>query len=347
MLRPPFVVDAASEAPRPVLGVVEAQPWAEQTPRVQGTESPHPFEPIGGMVRIVNEWTGESFCRPRGVKPSPSVMSLRRRMRGFSALAVRLDLDVHFLTLTVQSEKLSDAPRQLHRFVSFLQMRFKRAGLPFIYVWVLEVQMRRLVRTGELARHWHMVIGVPQGTLPNVDYVKSAFLHYQVRSEGSVVTSGELFERWGQGQVLCKVANSNPRRYLEKYLTKLEGYGLLSSDTKLVGSSSFGTAAWPEWTKVPVETWTILGELAGRKVRLRGRRLELVEPWMASVERRSCSHGVDGVCPGGRGCLKCQQGKYGEVPAVRVLETVRSPWHVVDCEDVDEPFGVGGVASPL
>ena len=44
VLRPPLVVKVASKAPRPVLGAVESQPWAEQTSGGQGAEPPQHTE---------------------------------------------------------------------------------------------------------------------------------------------------------------------------------------------------------------------------------------------------------------------------------------------------------------
>jgi hypothetical protein len=40
-LRPPPFVNSGSDAPRLVLGASQDQPWSEQTPGAQGTESPH------------------------------------------------------------------------------------------------------------------------------------------------------------------------------------------------------------------------------------------------------------------------------------------------------------------
>jgi hypothetical protein len=128
--------------------------------------------------------------------------------------------------------------------------RFRRAGLLWYYLWVVELQKKRYRRYGVKALHWHFAIVAPGGSLPDVHYVKGGRKHYQVQAEGSVVSSSDLFDRWGHGQVLCGYAWSGIGGYLGKYLSKdcesLAGYKREWASLRRFGSSRLGFYGYSE-----------------------------------------------------------------------------------------------------
>jgi hypothetical protein len=154
-------------------------------------------------------------------------LDIQKRLSNFKASLVGLQrwsqdngCTVYFLTLTMA--KASWGNRTLNRYMNFLRARFKRRGLPFKYKWVLELQEQRYLETGVAARHWHMAVACPLGSLPNVEYLPNAAVghHYHLLSDGFVVKQAELFKYWGLGQELCEVAYGSLVHYLSKYLLK-------------------------------------------------------------------------------------------------------------------------------
>lgn len=152
---------------------------------------------------------------------------------------------MYFLTLTLATSHMDVESAQLHRFLSWLRGRFQAHGGKLYYAWVLEYQMRRYARYGDLVRHWHIAIAVPFGWLPDVKYVARAARHYQVQREGLVVRSVELFKRWGLGQVLCVKARGNLAAYLGKYLRKNLDAG--KGGARMFSSSVFRWWSFPAW----------------------------------------------------------------------------------------------------
>ena len=70
-------------------------------------------------------------------------------------------MQFYFLTLTLSDKDLEVCNKNLHKFINLLQMRFRRSKLPFWYVWVVELQWKRYLKYGKLARHWHFIILAP------------------------------------------------------------------------------------------------------------------------------------------------------------------------------------------
>lgn len=154
-------------------------------------------------------------------------LDIQKRLRVFKARLVGLQryaeangCKVYFLTLTLRGANWEI--RLLNRFLNFMRARFKRAGLPFKYCWVLELQEQRYEETGVAARHWHVAIACPLGSLPNVEYLEAAPIgqRYHLISDGWVVKQAELYKFWGYGQELCEVARGALVHYLGKYLEK-------------------------------------------------------------------------------------------------------------------------------
>jgi len=162
-------------------------------------------------------------------------------------------LQIYFLTLTLSDKNLQVCNKNLNKFIQFLRINFSRAGVPFYYIWVVELQMKRYYKYGKLARHWHFVILVPVGSLPDVEFRLDKVPHYKVLKEGSIIKNSELIKRWGYGQVFCKPAwSKNIYGYLGKYLEKQSQKGNGSGSpfalaSRRFGSSNFGYYAYPKW----------------------------------------------------------------------------------------------------
>jgi hypothetical protein len=189
-----------------------------------------------------NRFTGECFAGAAFVRRGAS---FKGRLAGLKRRAGSEGLQVYFLTLTLsESNKGVDSSR-LHRFLMWLQGRFRAHGQRMYYAWVLEYQMKRYERSGDLVRHWHIAVACPYGWLPNVEYVPNAVRHYQVRQQGLVVRAVELWRRWGFGQVLSVVARGNLQGYLMKYLSKDLESG--ERGARMFSSSSMGWWSLPLW----------------------------------------------------------------------------------------------------
>jgi len=163
------------------------------------------------------------------------------------------DLQLYFLTLTLSDKNLSVCNKNLNRFIDFLRKSFNRSKLPFYYVWVVELQKKRYLKYGKLARHWHFVILAGPASLPDVEFRQNKVPHYKVLKEGSIIKNSELIKRWGYGQVFCKYAWSRDvYGYLGKYLEKQDKKGGGSGfpftlASRRFGSSNFGYYAYPKW----------------------------------------------------------------------------------------------------
>jgi len=178
----------------------------------------------------------------------------RRSCLALDRLALEFpNLQLFFLTLTLSDKSLKVCNKNLHKFISFLSTRFSRSGVPFYYVWVVELQKKRYYKYGTLARHWHFVILAGPASLPDVEFRQNKVPHYKVLKEGSIIKNSELIKRWGYGQVFCKYAwSNNVYKYLSKYLEKQAKKGGGSGfpfalASRRFGSSNFGYYAFPKW----------------------------------------------------------------------------------------------------
>ena len=280
---------------------------------------------------LFNEHTGLYFT-PRGDR-SRGQRRLDRLCKSLDNYADVYGLSVYFLSLTLSPENVGCSAGELQRFVKFMLARVERAsGEKARYVWVLELQRKRWIRTGVHARHWHLAVAVPDGALPHVRFVKRARQHYQVVEDGSAVPVAALYKGWGQGQVFCERATTGVYRYLSKYISKEEGYREFGPRVRGYGSSVMGPGAWEPWTSEVIWTWQALGELADRRVRKVGGRLELVEA--AAVPTGRLRGWCELGCSGGSSCWKCQSAVHRGQSRWRVVESVGTPWRVVNEEDV-------------
>jgi len=231
------------------------------------------------FITVENSGNGERIQFKAGGRKR---LTFRYVCRALDALAERFGLRVYFLTFTL-GDDVSVQSCELNRILSFLRMRFSRRGLRFWYAWVIELQRKRYLRFGVKALHWHFAVIAPAGSLPHVEFRPKSRLKYHVVSEGSVVSSSDLFRFWGRGQVFCCYALGRIERYLGKYLGKDDE--LLASGAfpefdgfRRFGCSQMGRERLPIWAKdwlakldgegVPVDDLVIRRE--GSWVRLYG-----------------------------------------------------------------------------
>ena len=199
---------------------------------------------------IMNRITGVAF----NVDSNISDYKFKRVCKGLERVYnENKGLQLYFLTLTLSDKDLKVCNKNLDRFIKFISMRFKRLGLPFYYAWVVEVQKKRYLKYGKLARHWHFVILAPVGSLPDVEFRQYQVPHYKIIRDGSIVKNKDLFIRWGYGQVFCKSAWSKNiygylGKYLEKQATKGGGSGFpVALASRRFGSSNFKYFSYPNW----------------------------------------------------------------------------------------------------
>lgn len=98
-----------------------------------------------------------------------------RRMRQSVTTAARLHAEagrfscgaVHcwMVTLTY-ADPDAWSPRHISASVDAFRKRCKRDGIPLRYVWVAEIQLGRLQRTGVPVVHYHLVLWLPAGVDP-------------------------------------------------------------------------------------------------------------------------------------------------------------------------------------
>jgi len=201
-------------------------------------------------VKIQNVLTGHIFNTDSNI----SDYKFKRVCKGLERMySEDKGLQLYFLTLTLSDKDLRVCNKNLHKFIDFLQKRFNRSKLPFYYVWVVELQWKRYLKYGKLARHWHFVILAPVGSLPDVEYRKNQVPHYKIIRDGSLVKNKDLFIRWGYGQVFCKSAwSKNIYGYLGKYLEKQAKKGGGSGFPFALASRRFGSSnlkyfSYPNW----------------------------------------------------------------------------------------------------
>jgi len=80
-----------------------------------------------------------------------------------------------------------------------------------------------------------------------------------VKCEGSIVSSSELYQFWGRGQVFSCYAWGRIDRYLAKYLTKdddmlSDGRFPQFDGFRRFGSSQLGRERLPDWAKAYLDT---------------------------------------------------------------------------------------------
>lgn len=154
---------------------------------------------------------------------------------------------LYFVTLTLADADIDAGNSQIVRFADWFRHAFK--GLPFAYTWVVELQKRRYKRSGEKALHWHMVLSVPDGSLPHVEKTRNGRL--RLVEDGRIVSNARLIKRWGLGMVFsARVKAPTVYGYLGKYMGKDRGvrdFDPAWANLRQWGSSQLGVKKWPGW----------------------------------------------------------------------------------------------------
>jgi len=205
-------------------------------------------------MRIYDTLTDKVFSVP-GDRSDRVLYGFRKKCIAIDRIReVKQGLELFFLTLTLNRLNEDKLSGDLNKFLNFVRNRLARADAYFKYVWVLEHQNKRYLKTGVLVPHWHIAILTLQGALPDVQFNADRFPHYKVLKEGSLIRQSELFKFWGFGQVFCEHAwSSNLYGYLSKYLEKetLTSAATARASRKgsfrQFGSSNFGYYGYPKW----------------------------------------------------------------------------------------------------
>lgn len=232
---------------------------------------------LGGcFMRLLNTLTNQVLIFDEGSRSSynfkKKCKALERIKKEYAKGGKMLQL--YFLTITLDPKNIAVANKDLHRFITFMYSRFRRAKLPFYYLWVLELQHKRYKKFGVRAKHWHFAFLVPSGSLPDVVYFKK-YPHYRIRKDGFCVSSKDIYKYWGLGQVLCQVAVRQEKvfGYLGKYLGKEIDYKQFA--LRSFGSSMFGYYAYPQWAFKCVEEIKSWGFYLSMKIKKVGGRLRI------------------------------------------------------------------------
>ena len=231
----------------------QALPVPKSTPSLIGS-SITPTTRLASLT-LKNNVTGKVINFPAN-RVSRRAYEFKRRCRALEITASGKKLALYFVTFTLRNESASAVTSELSRALEGLHKYFKDAHLPFYYVWVIELGKKRYYKHGVKAMHWHIAVAVPDGSLPDCQFIKKAppKHHIKVRSQGNVVTTSELFKRWGNGLVFSTKAWSGVFGYLGKYMSKeLESYTEYGDHFRRFGSSQFGILAYPEWARVALD----------------------------------------------------------------------------------------------
>jgi hypothetical protein len=214
------------------------------------------------MVWLRNGETGKSF-EVQLSPPERSKFRFKRACRGLDRIMEHLGYEAYFLTLTLNAESLEAQNRDLHKLFCFMAQRFRRAGVHWFYAWVVELQKQRYQHFGQKALHWHVCIVARHGALPDCHYDKEARRGHRfvVYRDGDIVTVGDLFDRWGKGNVFCMRAYSSGvhgymGKYMEKDYSSFRGYRPEWANLRRWGASQMGVFAFPEWAyQKHLEVW--------------------------------------------------------------------------------------------
>jgi hypothetical protein len=279
---------------------------------------------------IRNNVTGKTIKFPLS-SDSRRTYQFKKASQALECLSLENGLMIYFLTFTLRSDTSDTITTELSRILNTIKHDFSRAKLPMYYLWVVELQRKRYLETGVKALHWHIAVAVPDGSLPDVQFIKEARQHYQVKQQGSIITSSMLFKQWGKGQVLCVKAWTGVFGYLGKYLSK-EFDEVDMGKARRWSSSRFGVLMYPQWAREEManleEKGADLSEY--RKVRMPGSVSFYQESFTVGYE-------IKGYDSRGGLCLDRVYSDWG-IPRLdsdgilhyykRVL-LLRSPWKMV------------------
>lgn len=252
--------------------------------------------------QICEFWGGDAELNQEQLDMKKRKAKAKARIAGLVRFAEGNGCIVYFLTLT--QAKADSSTRRLNKLMNFVRARFKAAGLPLKYAWVDEPQEQRYEKTGVMAKHWHMVIAAPVGSLPNVEFIEQApqGQKYHMISDGRVIKQNELYKRWGYGQELCQIARGSVWSYVSKYLeSNLKAYGNMG---RRFGSSMLTWWCISRWAFSCVHEFWIAG-------------LDVIKTWFSHENDRRVLN------------IKVTDGRTME------FYKIPSPWKRVEMASVD------------
>ena len=228
---------------------------------------------------------------------------LESRMKAQDEIALENNLHESLLTVGMKKGELRKPLRDLHRFLQKIKRLIDKKYGPdnFHYSWVLEWQMDRLKKYGDLAQHFHIRISAPPGCMPDYKFVQDAtrYNHYQCVREGDLIEELWLWETWGRGLVLCEKAASGTgldaylgkklKEYLQKNLND-PTCPRHSAHLKLHSSSKEVTKRGiPAWAREWKEEWQRDGQLDDpeRDFKFAKHRMHLLENNIPIITRRT------------------------------------------------------------
>lgn len=173
-------------------------------------------------MKLKNRFSGQELTLVGILSPGErSLWRLRKRIKDFDHFVQHHSLMVWFLTITQSDKSVSDGYRWITDVMSAMQKLFKRAGLIFAYVAVLEIQPKRYREKGVLAPHWHIAIAVSlAGALPHASRENGRI---KKERDGSLITWGWLYKNIKQKfgmYFVCDAYSSHVYDYLGKYIAK-------------------------------------------------------------------------------------------------------------------------------
>ncbi len=186
------------------------------------------------------------------------------------------DLHECFMTITIKSSKLKDKDidKAFTTFCRNMVRAFRRAGVKMCYVWVRAIQEHRkstwhkLVKMRKVspaeattalvcARHYHILIAAPIGSLPNHSKPEGK-KSYKLDIDGTVLTEARLNQLWPLGDIVVKGVGVGyttsgervepgitRRTYMLKDLRRAAKHRPRNSKIRRSGGSNFRHEAYP------------------------------------------------------------------------------------------------------
>lgn len=171
-----------------------------------------------------NRFTGQKKWLPSMSADGRSMWLLQKAIRAFDRCVDVNQLTVSFLTITQSDTSVDTGYRWISGVMNNMAHVFRRAGLLFFYVAVLEIQPKRYRKYGILAAHWHVAVAVSiPRSLPHGKRLENG--HVEKVRDGSVITWDWLYKNVKQKfgiYFVCDCWSKNVYDYLGKYIGKGE-----------------------------------------------------------------------------------------------------------------------------
>jgi hypothetical protein len=173
-------------------------------------------------MKLTNRFDGREFVvTSRMSSGERSLWRLKKRIRDFDNCVNMERLQVSFLTITQSDKSIGEGYKWITKLMDGMRHVFKREGLQFYYVAVLEIQPKRYRERGVLAPHWHVAIGT--GAVNGLPHGERSNGKIKKVRNGSVVTWDWLYANIKQKlgmYFVCDCWSSHVYDYLGKYIAK-------------------------------------------------------------------------------------------------------------------------------